>query len=123
MLRDAVYTLFAVNQATDFTQRQSATPEEVAKYERAMSASLDDDEPLPLPATPARWDFNAPGYLQSLWNQAYMEAVITMAIETDAAGENLVGKGKLKRAFLELILPEQLERYRSEWFKFQPQMI
>ncbi|KAJ7200551.1 hypothetical protein GGX14DRAFT_659829 [Mycena pura] len=123
MMRDAVYTLFAVDQATDFTQRQSATPEEVAKYERAMRTSLDDDEPLPLPATPARWDFNAPGYLQLLWNQANMEAVIAIAVETDAQGENLVGKGKIKRVFLELILPEQLERYRSEWFKFQPQMI
>nr|GAT48361.1 predicted protein [Mycena chlorophos] len=119
MLRTAINKLFDTTNFYDFALRKSATEKEVNEYALAQDGVLNDETPSELPKVPAEFDFND-GYLGSMWNFAYMEHIVNSAVEEDAKGMNYVGKGEIRRAFLEMVLSEQLERIRGIWFKFQP---
>ncbi|KAJ7073083.1 hypothetical protein C8F01DRAFT_1076876 [Mycena amicta] len=109
MLRKATYTLFAVEQGSDFIFHASASPREVEAFA--------NDEGT-MPDTLAQRDFN-PGYLDSAWNAVQKERIIDEVVRADKASLQLIDKGHIKREYLEYVLSEQLERIRGDWNQFQ----
>src|ERR1700761_1621852 len=109
MMRETTYAKFGVEQATDFIFHVSATEDEV-------DAFAEDDQ-----ATLTKWqfDFNA-NYMNSAWNAAQMERLVEEAVKEDNGKMRYVQKGLIKREYLEIVLAEQLARYRADWNQFQP---
>ncbi|KAK6984005.1 hypothetical protein R3P38DRAFT_3456314 [Favolaschia claudopus] len=109
MTRKATFRLFKVEIGTDFIFHEPATEKEVEDF------AADDDATL----KHWQWDFN-PGYLTSAWNAVQIERVVAAAVKDDEKADRYVSKGQIKREFLEIILAEQLERWRGDWKLFQP---
>ncbi|KAJ7615271.1 hypothetical protein DFH06DRAFT_1343734 [Mycena polygramma] len=112
MLRVATFSKFKVEQGTDFIFHPLATEREVEDFAEDEEATI----------THWRWDFN-PGYLDSAWNANLMEKIIDEAIKDDEKGMQYIRKGDIHREYLEIVLLEQLERYRGDWKLFQPRWL
>ncbi|KAJ6465119.1 hypothetical protein C8R47DRAFT_1201712, partial [Mycena vitilis] len=112
MLRVATFSKFKVEQGTDFIFHSLASEREVEDF-------AEDEETT---ITHWRWDFN-PGYLDSAWNANLMEKIIDQAIKDDEKGMRYVSEGDINREYLEIVLLEQLERYRGDWKLFQPRWL
>ncbi|KAJ7079645.1 hypothetical protein B0H15DRAFT_799527 [Mycena belliarum] len=112
MLRVATFTKFRVEQGSDFIFHSPATERQVQDFAEDEDATL----------TRWQWDFNA-GYLDSAWNAVLMQKIVDAAIKEDEKGMRYVSKGEIHREYLDIVLVEQLERYRGDWKLFQPRWL
>ncbi|KAK6984845.1 hypothetical protein R3P38DRAFT_3292187 [Favolaschia claudopus] len=109
LLRQTTYRKFKVEQSSDFIFHESATAQEVEEFSRDDNATLKHWQ----------WDFN-PGYLSSAWNVVQIERIIVETVKEDGKACRHVEKGEIQVEYLEIVLREQLERYRGDWNLFQP---
>ncbi|CAK5270811.1 unnamed protein product [Mycena citricolor] len=110
MMRGIVHEKFGTTQALDFAFHQAATVEQVDAYASDETATI----------SAYQWDFNE-GYQYSAWNDTVKTQLVNKAIKVDNEGMRYVQKGLINRKYLEIVLSEQLARYRLEWKRFQPQ--
>ena len=111
-MRDVAYSKFDVEQASDFIFHVPATERQIEDFAENDEAEL----------AHWQWDFN-PGYLESAWNIVQMERLVDAAVEEDDKGMGYVRQGFIQREYLEIVMAEQLERYRGDWKQFQPRWL
>ncbi|KAJ7238891.1 hypothetical protein C8J57DRAFT_1528459 [Mycena rebaudengoi] len=110
LLRASCYSLFGVDQSSDFSVYIPANAADVVRCE---DGEVDPAEGI------HQLDFS-PGFTRSRWNDKMAERVVTDALETD---DGRILEAGVSRDDLEILVLEKFVRYRAGWKGYQPRFI